>query len=245
MIPTSGDASCHTNCPSGFYSAVSYSTFFNNTNALICLPCMSPCVTCNTDGISCTSCEAGFSLSGTLCLNTCDGGYYPIIEISTSFFGLSFEITLCFPCSGNCATCSGWSTCTSCHAGMILDPYGSCLSGCPANNMYYDSTTRQCLTCSSACYSCNGAQSSNCVSCNPPLQLFQGSCISTCPFGYYSTVEYFCQPCNVNCADCRNSSTNCTVCSSGSWLQNTTSGKSICIVECGAGFYLNQSVSVC
>ena len=122
---------------------------------------------------------------------------------------------------------------------MILDPYGNCLSGCPSGDMYYDSTTRQCLTCSSACFSCNGPQASNCISCNPPLQLFQGSCISTCPFGYFSTAEFYCKPCNLNCADCTNSSTNCTVCPEGAWLQNTTSGHSVCIVECGAGFFLN------
>ena len=174
-----------------------------------------------------------------VCTTSCATGYYPIIEISTTFFGWSFEILLCFPCEPSCLTCSGWSTCTSCPTGTIIDPYGDCLSGCPSNNMYYDSVTRQCLTCSSACYTCDGSLSSNCLSCNPPLQFFQGSCISNCPFGYYSTDTFFCQPCNQNCAACTNSSTDCIVCPSGAWLQNTTAGHSICIVECGSGFYLN------
>ena len=127
---------------------------------------------------------------------------------------------------------------------MILDPYGNCLSGCAANHMYYDTTSRQCYNCSNACYACDGPQASQCLSCNPPLQLFQGSCVNTCPFGFYSTSSYICKPCNLNCADCRNSSTNCSVCEGGAFLQNTPTGF-VCMFTCGTGFYMNITSSVC
>ena len=126
---------------------------------------------------------------------------------------------------------------------MNLDPYGNCHGQC-APTQYYDSLTRLCINCSSLCYSCTGPLSTDCISCNPPLQFFQGSCISTCPFGYYSTATYFCQPCSINCADCSVSSTNCTVCNDGAFLQNTTAG-GVCSVSCGSGMYLNVSSQIC
>ena len=128
---------------------------------------------------------------------------------------------------------------------MILDLDGNCLSGCPSLDMYYDSSTRQCLQCSSACYSCNGPLSSNCLSCLPPLQLYQGTCLSGCPFGHYSTTSYICQPCNSNCADCANSSTNCTVCQEGTFLHFNSNGLSVCTIECGSGFYPDLTASIC
>ena len=135
MVDSNSLGSCTTTCPSGSYAALIYTQMYTYYQ---CLSCASPCATCSIDATSCTSCQAGYTLSGTTCGTTCDNGYFPIIEVSTTFWGYSFEIILCFPCSPDCLTCSSWSTCTSCHAGMILDQQGNCLSGCPAYNMYYD-----------------------------------------------------------------------------------------------------------
>ena len=55
----------------GFETIGLISSIFLNTNYYECLPCSSPCVTCSVDSTTCTSCVAGYSLSGTNCLTTC------------------------------------------------------------------------------------------------------------------------------------------------------------------------------
>ena len=71
LLDISSLGSCVSTCPSGYYSALLISSIFLNTNYYECLPCSSPCVTCSVDSTSCTSCVAGYSLSGTNCLTTC------------------------------------------------------------------------------------------------------------------------------------------------------------------------------
>jgi proprotein convertase subtilisin/kexin type 5 len=241
LFVSSGAGSCVAFCPSGYYSASVLSWIYSNSNSYSCLPCIAPCLTCSTTGSSCTSCVANYSLTGSSCTTSCGAGYYPIVQINS---GQVSEVTICYPCSPICVTCTSWSTCTSCAAGMILDAQGDCLSGCASPSMYYDSTTRQCLYCSSACYMCDGPLSSDCLACSPPLQLFQGSCVTNCPFGYYATASYICQPCEISCASCFGSASNCTVCPVNTFLLNGTAG-SYCSSSCGSGFYLNGTLGIC
>ena len=234
-----------TSCPSGYYPALISSTVFNNTNYYQCMPCLSPCLTCETDGVSCTSCISNYSLSGSSCQILCPDGKYASVSVTLSVHGLSIQLSHCVPCTSSCLTCSSLHNCTSCPSGMVLDSAGFCNSNCTNPNTYLNSSTRQCDLCSTTCYTCIGPQSSNCISCVPPLQLYLGNCMSVCPFGFYATSSYTCQPCNPNCADCSNSATNCTVCPQGVFLHTVSPGAMICTVECGSGFFLDLANNIC
>lgn len=189
-------SSCVINCPSGSFSALIASTVFSNSNSYQCISCFSPCKTCITSGNVCTSCVSGYSLQGTTCVSSCQAGYYPKTIISTSLWGEPIHITVCRQCSEACLTCSDQNTCTSCPTGFNIDASGNCLSSCPNATTYYQPTTRQCLSCSAACYTCKGPLVTDCLSCYPGYNLYQGSCIVTCPFGFYSLPTYICDRCN-------------------------------------------------
>lgn len=245
MYVSGSTSTCVLNCPAGYFAALMTSSNFNNSNYYNCVHCFSPCQTCSTSGTSCTSCVSGYSLQGTNCQSDCNSGYYPQIIFQTSIWGWTIEIEICRQCPSSCVTCSNSNTCTSCPGGFNLDQNGNCISSCPSATTYYDTATRQCLNCSATCYSCKGPLSTNCLSCYPPLQLFSGSCVSTCPFGYYSTLSYTCEPCSTNCASCMTNANNCTVCPSGFYLQTNSNGVSNCFVQCPSGTYLDTTAHVC
>jgi proprotein convertase subtilisin/kexin type 5 len=172
-------------------------------------------------------------------LSSCPIGYFSTSYQIITVGGQNIETSRCVPCSPICLSCSGVSNnCSSCPSGYILAS-STCVSNCSDNGLYYNSATRDCNKCSVTCYSCSGPTTSNCLSCAAPLQLYAGSCLSTCPFGYYPTPTQICQPCGPTCASCSGSPFNCTLCSSLLFLQ-TFNNIGSCVQSCSVGYYISN-----
>ena len=76
---------------------------------------------------------------------------------------------------------------------------------------------------------------------------FQGSCVTLCPYGYYSSQNK-CLLCDQSCLLCADSSTNCLACKNNLfmhafYLNNFTMSQSICSTECPEGYFRDQSSS--
>lgn len=86
--------------------------------------CNSPCLTCETDLSTCTSCDTSSNkpyLSDSTCVASCPAGQY-----NDNF--------VCYDCTSPCATCTESATkCTSCISNpqLYLYNYG-CVSECPS-----------------------------------------------------------------------------------------------------------------
>ena len=191
LFANSTNSYCVSSCPTGYYSQAVMTSSFTNSNQFICVACSSPCLTC-TSASTCTQCVSG-ALSGSTCVNVCPSGYYMGFSQGIVVNGVTYTTSTCFSCSASCLTCNNTATyCLSCPSGYVLDANNNCVSNCVSPTSYYSPTTRMCSNCSQQCYSCYGPGTDNCLSCPPPLQFYASSCLSNCPFGYFSTPSYVC-----------------------------------------------------
>jgi proprotein convertase subtilisin/kexin type 5 len=231
-------------CPDGTYVGISPSFSFFNSNIFACLPCNSPCENCIASTI-CATCLEGYTLYLTQCLKSCPNGYYNSTYQSTLMTGTLFRGSRCFPCSQICLTCTNSSDiCLSCYTGYILKN-NSCVSNCTTANTYYSQTFRQCLNCSTFCWTCYGSLLTNCLSCKPPLYLFSNTCINNCPLAYYASSTYECKPCNsAQCANCQGAADNCTLCTTPNLL-TIINGKGSCSKVCPTGYYSTSTSATC
>ena len=245
-LSTTGTANeCTTSCPAGQFSYLVASYGYSNSVSFQCTACLSPCLTCTTFA-DCTRCRSGFSLSGTYCLIECYSGYYSAASDPVTVNGTSYSSFTCEPCSPPCLTCTNSSTtCVTCPSGYLLDNGNNCVSNCVNATTYYDQTTRECYACSQLCYSCYGPSSNECLSCQPPLQYYEGICVSECPYGYHSTYTYQCEPCSPLCADCSLSNTNCTLCHGDELLEVSSNNVGSCTTDCSIGRYLDTAMYTC
>ena len=185
-----------------------------------CYTCHSSCVTCN--GNSPNSCLT--------CLNT--------QYLSTQ--------NSCLGCDVSCLTCNGGlnNNCLSCNPSLFLY-HGTCIGSCPAGSFQNSSTTcadcsngcssctslsfcsaciqhyflsaNQCSICDASCLTCGGSLNTNCLSCNPGIYLYQGSCFASCPTGSYQFSSTTCANCPLSCSSC-SSLSNCAACNSAYYL---------------------------
>jgi hypothetical protein len=200
-----------------------------------CSICDSPCLTCSNDTDSCTSCEDGYVLNGTSCVE-------PPIE-----------------CDVTCLECDGPASnqCTACPDDKVLQS-GSCVPvDCVAFDYVYnendsplgpnrcnddcecDGTRRcspdkycaecfdlvsefptvyafsDCPVCEQPCQSCNGPTNQDCTSCGDGFVLVNGSC----------------DPCDPTCVTCQDTtSTGCIVCPVGYDLE--LDGSCVIHIDC-------------
>ena len=214
------------------------SSTYTNSTQYQCVACILPCITC-TSSTKCVTCQTGtYYFNQGSCVTSCPSGYF----VSS---GSSSGASTCLPCDSSCLNCtSSAKICTACPAGYAIDLQGNCNSNCSSPSTYFVASTRQCLNCSSLCYSCQGPLSTDCLSCKPPSALYSGSCLNACPFGYYASSTYVCGQCNSPCASCAVSANNCTSCIAPNLLQPSTTG-STCSVACSAGFYPSLKSQYC
>ncbi len=93
------------------------------------------------------------------------------------------------------------------------------------------------LICSSACASCSGT-STWCTSCKGDALLFEGSCVSSCPYGAGLNNQGVCEAClDKNCQDCSSSWNICLNCKEGYELSSSDNSscvpQNIALVEAG------------
>lgn len=136
-------------------------------------------------------------------------------------------------CQSPCATClaSSPTNCTSCvttsATPFLVPATGTCVAaaGCPTGT-YTDSTNHVCQQCDASCSACSGAGPTACTACSAAsgLSLYKGSCIATCPGGFFSyyNSHYFdnlCEPCDALCASCISpATTDCLSCHPGAFF---------------------------
>ena len=166
-----------------------------NFDTSACITCPTECKKCDSAGV-CHACNRGFALDmdQNTCV-ACDGvdGWY-----------MDTEDNNCKQCDSSCATCSSKNFCTSCDGDATLK-LGSCeeteaptRGSCDDGQFLFEN---ECITCNSACETCNGRGENRCLSCGDGLQLSNGFCI--CESGTFENDLGGCSPCD---------DTGCDVC---------------------------------
>ena len=206
---------CLYECPSGM---------FYNSETKRCEQCVVGCSKC-TNSQRCDQCGPNHYLMPVTgeCVSECPSGYY-IGALRTC---QACQVTPCAKCCPNnpllCLQCPPG------HYSIYLSEYKSCVTQCPAGFYVND---QRCDRCSSHCISCNSGES--CSVCEEPYKLFEGRCISKCPYG---TVErngecIYCS--DSRCQSCYSDNVSrCQICDPlTSSLYNE-----LCVSECPAHTY--------
>ncbi|KAL4456252.1 hypothetical protein ABPG74_014213 [Tetrahymena malaccensis] len=192
-----------------------------------CTQCQSPCLTCQDESTSCTSCQRDqfkdFYLQGTQCVVSCNHQFYA-----------SKSLGKCVECSSSidgCLTCLDQYTCTSCIDQVNYTIQNNkCVRKCkpnqfiPMNNLQQikslqqrrlweldqDSIINSCQNCSpeinSICKQCVGL-STYCEVCQDDYFLYNGKCLASCPPSTYSLIkskQKKCFDCMEGCKQCIN-----------------------------------------
>ena len=116
---------------------------------------------------------------------------------------------VCNTCPTNCSTCDNKTNnnsnivqCITCLPGYLLTIEAICLKTCPQR--FYSDGLR-CYACDSSCFSCSGPSKYECLTCNSSEALYNGSCVSQCPYMTYNYTEIT----QIKCGDCDNSCNSC------------------------------------
>ena len=165
-------------------------SFWANTGTHTCDGCSPGCLTCTNIGTNnCQSCTNVTStqyykhIGATTCDTTCPAGQYIDAAYPND----------CRPCASNCITCLGTAdhcTNTNCSVNFLF-LNNSCLSTCPTNYYYADTTARLCSSCASGCLKCFGSLTSQCTECDLAggnqyyLQRGTTTCNTVCNSGEY------------------------------------------------------------
>ena len=185
-------------------------TYANLTNNE-CTPCVPQCEKCSSAS-QCLSCLPSFFLMNTTCNSTCPYGY----------LGVNRLCTRCNPpCDFYTLTLD---TCTSCLTTYFLVAATStCTKICPAG-LFQNSVQGACTGCLTPCATCS-TSATTCATCSGALSLYNATCISQCPDGYYP-LNNICYLCNTNCSTC-SSATVCLTCITSFYLYSNT-----CLPKC-------------
>ncbi|KAL4482200.1 hypothetical protein ABPG72_017981 [Tetrahymena utriculariae] len=189
-----------------------------------CLLCNQPFMPQQIDKIECViKCNVGFYQSNQTCLK-CNKACSQCIN-QTNICDVCADgyyknpDNSCQPCEDFCQICSGANSCTQCQDGHLIFK-GSCLDNCPQG---YLNLNGICIPCNPSCKSCS-MRLDNCIACNDGYYLYNNTCL----------------PCVNNCSLC-NSSTICTKCQLGYFLEDST-----CKTKCQKlGYYSDYSQYMC
>lgn len=136
--------------------------------------CTAPCMTCyGPAGNNCLSCYNGTFLAFTSCVSVCPVAYYPYGNV-------------CNSCPFSCGTCTNASVCLTCNSGFYLNAT-QCLRSCPTSTYPSalnssnspNTTTNECLPCSSGCIRCSDAET--CLVCANNYIFFNFTCLDDYP----------------------------------------------------------------
>ena len=134
----------------------------------ICLPCNSPCTSCEMDPNTCLTCNTTLPyLLNSSCRESCPDGYW---------YNNSQEQSVCQACNDLCLTCH-WDTdnCLSCKDGLLLDE-NSCVEDCVINHFIEGKY------CVQACSEQN------------PFIYNGAYCRPSCPKDQPYSSDYYCMP---------------------------------------------------
>ncbi|MBN3294444.1 PCSK5 convertase, partial [Polypterus senegalus] len=240
---------CRLHCPRGFYS---------DRDTFTCKTCMQNCDLC-IDVDICTKCKGNYRLKDGscqtrecdedgICVDQCPNGTY---EDSNSW--------RCESCHSSCQTCNGplardcrvcpdgnmpiYGQCPSVSCkegqyleGFFLDQEGSCVEQCPPG-FFANPASLLCEECAPNCETCQDSMD-NCLSCRKDgysLFLYEGSCWSNCPDGYFGSPEDTCEVCDSLCLTCEESKSKCLSCVPYFYLENGQ-----CTANCSYNYYPDE-----
>ncbi|EAS02591.2 zinc finger lsd1 subclass family protein (macronuclear) [Tetrahymena thermophila SB210] len=222
---------CSNSCPDKYYK---------NTSNNKCTQCDATCVSCSGPSSSeCSSCDSPrfYQASTKQCVTDCLPSQFK-----------DKQQRACKNCDQTCATCQGPYTndCTSCQGQLYLDTTeNKCTATCPLR-FFKNTSNNQCSKCDSSCYSCDGTQPFNCLSCELPryYQVSQRQCVTQCNSNQYKNDQSFkCLDCDSSCATCSGgSSTDCTSCQGNLFLDKLSKK---CVANCPFGYFQNKQNNEC
>ncbi|XP_042898986.1 furin-like protease 2 isoform X2 [Parasteatoda tepidariorum] len=117
------------------------------------------------------------------------------------------------------------------------DEQTECRRKCP-DGQYGSLKDFTCYMCDKSCSSCYGPSYNNCLSCSRHF-LLKGTCVQSCPDGYFSEGVIpmnYCYPCLSSCSSCQSLDT-CDSCKNGFVLYNHK-----CLSTCPEGTFRDQDV---
>ncbi|XP_033940311.1 proprotein convertase subtilisin/kexin type 5-like isoform X1 [Pseudochaenichthys georgianus] len=199
---------------------------FSDSTGWLCQACHGSCQTCHGPRSS----DCNLCLGGNPPLH----GQCPLINCPLGQF-YDGQFSECHTCDASCKTCFGPQAldCSTCFKGNFLSQDSSCVVQCPSGS-YASSATQLCEDCSPNCESCMDTRD-NCISCSKgsyTLFLHQGRCWSTCPEGFFETLEGACEACDVSCSSCDGIKTQCLSCADGHYLEG-----GMCRLNCSLRSY--------
>ncbi|XP_039628875.1 proprotein convertase subtilisin/kexin type 5 [Polypterus senegalus] len=214
------DGICVDQCPNGTYE---------DSNSWRCESCHSSCQTCNGPlARDCRVCPDGnMPIYGQCPSVSCKEGQY--LEVTDGG---------CYSCDFSCMTCFGPQAldCSSCYVGFFLDQEGSCVEQCPPG-FFANPASLLCEECAPNCETCQDSMD-NCLSCRKDgysLFLYEGSCWSNCPDGYFGSPEDTCEVCDSLCLTCEESKSKCLSCVPYFYLENGQ-----CTANCSYNYYPDE-----
>ncbi|KAL4435522.1 hypothetical protein ABPG74_020298 [Tetrahymena malaccensis] len=174
---------------------------------------------------NCLSCT--LNNSQTTC-QTCATGYY-------------LQTGVCNQCNITCYTCQDSSSCTQCLPiqGLALNQSNQCVC---QEYYYFDSVNIACSACqNNKCLTCQENDSTQCLSCKPPLALLNTDCVESCGTGMaVNQTSNKCQKCIPNCMNCDNNLQSCNKCQNGFFFLNDQ-----CITNCPDGYFGDVQNAIC
>uniref|UniRef100_A0A3P9GZH8 Fraser extracellular matrix complex subunit 1 n=1 Tax=Oryzias latipes TaxID=8090 RepID=A0A3P9GZH8_ORYLA len=245
------DGECVPDCGAGFYSQDG-----------VCYACDSSCASCFPNNPTCMSCPPGAALHHGKCVTQCPPRHYQddhsrcCYSSCASCWGPS--MSQCTSCpsgrllhQGQCVEACGEglynqdSTCQSenCHPSCrsCVGPLASdCLCCQKAEEVLQPASRHLESDCHPSCGDCTGPSAGNCSSCSPPLGLLHGSCLLSCPQGFFMQDNQ-CRACHPSCQTCSGpSQADCISCPP---LTSLHSG--YCRTSCQEGLFLDTSSGEC
>jgi hypothetical protein len=146
--------------------------------------------------LHCTSClNTSLYLSNSSCVSSC-----PVNSL------VDYATMSCYPCLTPCLSCSvSANNCTSCISGYyFLASINECYTSCPTPTTVPSPTASfTCVYCTDSCATCSLLHN-NCTACITNYSLYNNTCLSLCPSGFYSNASA-CKSCINNCATCTSS----------------------------------------
>ena len=96
--------------------------------------------------------------------------------------------------------------------------------------------------CNSSCLTCS-LSTTYCASCTSGEYLLNGTCVSACGTGFFSTsANSSCSPCHPDCASCSGAFDTCTSCESD---RPVLTASATCVPTCASDEYLDGSAVKC
>lgn len=231
-------------------------TFFDIRSST-CLDCNPLCESCFATGTAgCLSCRSPNGLLDGACVGVssttgiCDSrGLNTTVSKNAQWvYDNAKEECDAIPAKCTAAAINGFTsastrsqlTCSSCLAGTLLSA-GTCVEACPAGTMAAVNGT-SCIACDSSCSSCSGT-STYCTACaNLDQFSLNGTCVASCPMGFFSSTNATCLACHPDCATCGPTFDTCLTCPS---TRPVLSSSGTCLQTCSSNQYFDHPTGSC